>query len=71
MFNFNVNDIVTSVYDDKIGIVINVHTELNETQPFYDIEWINGTIRICSALRICSFVIFIINPPKMNVQPVL
>lgn len=49
MFNFNINDIVTSVYDDKIGVVINVHTELNETQPFYDIEWINGTITLMVA----------------------
>ena len=42
---FNINDTVFSMYDDKVGIIINIHTELkNEIQPFYDIKWNDGTI---------------------------
>ena len=41
---FKINDIINSVYDDKVGIIINIYEELNETQPFYDIKWNDGTI---------------------------
>ena len=41
---FEINDIINSIYDNKVGIIINIYEELNEIQPFYDIKWNDGTI---------------------------